>query len=59
MRGRETYLDLAQHHVAEAEARVARQKQIINDMERDNHPEAAERARCVRPGSRTSHGGMT
>jgi hypothetical protein len=48
MRRRETYLDLAQHHVAEAEARVARQKQIINDMEPDN-PEAAERARCVPP----------
>jgi hypothetical protein len=28
-------------------------------LERDNHPKAAERARCVRPGSRTSHGGMT
>ena len=28
-------------------------------LERDNHPEAAERARCERPGSRTSHGGMT
>jgi hypothetical protein len=59
MRRRETYLGLAQHHVAEAEARVAHQKQIIHDIERDNHPEATERAQCVRPGSRTSHGGMT
>jgi hypothetical protein len=38
MRRRETYLGLAQHHVAEAEARVAHQKQIIHDIERDNHP---------------------
>jgi hypothetical protein len=27
------------------EARIERQKQIIAEMERDNHPEGAERAR--------------
>lgn len=42
---RETDLDLAQRHVAEAEVRIERQKQIIAEMERDNHPQAAETAR--------------
>src|SRR5689334_12085011 len=45
MRPGETDLDRAKRHVAEAEAHVARQKQIIDEMERDDHPEAAERAR--------------
>jgi hypothetical protein len=41
----ETDLEMAERHVVEAEARIERQKQIIAEMERDNHPEAAERAR--------------
>lgn len=41
----ETVLDLAQRHLSEAEARTERQRQIIAEMERDNHFEAARRAR--------------
>jgi hypothetical protein len=40
-------LDLAERHVAEAEARVKRQEQIVAEMTRDKHLEAAARARAV------------
>jgi hypothetical protein len=37
----------AARHVAEAEARVARQEAIIAELDRDGHPAAAERARRI------------
>jgi hypothetical protein len=40
----ETPLEKGKRHVAEAEARIARQKAIVEAMERDKHPDAAERA---------------
>lgn len=38
---------LAERHVREGEARVARQLVLIEELERDNHPEAAAVARAV------------
>lgn len=43
----ETALAMAERHVREAEARIARQAEIIAEMERDNHPEAAAVGRGV------------
>ena len=43
----ETPLELAERHVAEGEARIARQKAIVEAMDRDNHPITAEQARRV------------
>ena len=40
-------MDDAAKRIADAEARVARQEQIVAEMERDRHPRAAERARAV------------
>ena len=43
MTGREeTPLEMTERHVAESEKRIARQKAIIEAMERDNHPGTAE-----------------
>jgi hypothetical protein len=41
----ETELEMARRHVADAERRVVRQEQIIAEMVRDNHAEAADAAR--------------
>ncbi|TDH58731.1 hypothetical protein E2C06_31075 [Dankookia rubra] len=38
----ETPLEMAQRHVAESEARCARQTEILREMITDNHPHAAE-----------------
>jgi len=43
----ETLLQLAERHVLEGEDRIARQRAIIATMERDHHPEVAERARSI------------
>jgi hypothetical protein len=40
-------LDQARRHVAEAEARIARQHEILREMQADNHPKAAEAAQRV------------
>jgi hypothetical protein len=40
-------LELAETHVEQAEKRIARQKQLICEMERDKHSAAAHRARTV------------
>jgi hypothetical protein len=44
---RESDLDIAERHVAEAEVCIARQEEIINKLERDNHPDLARMARHV------------
>ena len=41
----EDLLAMCERHVAEGEARVARQQEIIAEMERDGHTETAARAR--------------
>ena len=41
----ETALQMAERHVREGRERVARQRQIVREMERDAHPKAAEIAR--------------
>ncbi len=41
----ETPLETAEQHVRDARERVRRQRQILSDMERDDHPRAAELAR--------------
>ena len=43
----ETPLAQAERHVREGEARVARQREIVAEMEKDNHPYAAEMARTL------------
>lgn len=43
----EDALARAARHVAEGEARVARQAAIVAEMERDNHLQAAAQARQV------------
>jgi hypothetical protein len=43
----ETPLEQAERHVAEIEARIARQREIIDEMERDHHPTAAATGRRV------------
>jgi hypothetical protein len=43
----ETTLEWAERHVRQAEAAVARQEEIIAEMDRDGHPEAAARGRKV------------
>ena len=40
-------LAMAERHVREGEVRVARQLVIIEEMDRDNHPEAAAMGRVV------------
>ena len=40
-------LAAAERRLVEGEARVARQERIVEDMVRDNHPEAAEMGRAV------------
>ncbi|WP_207537653.1 hypothetical protein [Sabulicella rubraurantiaca] len=43
----EDALAMAERHVREGEERVARQRAIIEEMERDNHPKAAEIGRST------------
>ncbi|WP_207483822.1 hypothetical protein [Arenibaculum pallidiluteum] len=43
----ETAIQQAARHVAEGEARVARQREIIAELVRDGHDEAAARAERV------------
>ena len=43
----ETLLQLAHRHVVEGEARLARQRALIETMERDRHPDIAARGRVV------------
>ncbi|MDO9713786.1 hypothetical protein [Paracraurococcus lichenis] len=47
MREAETPLDIARRHVAEGEARCARQAEILWEMIADDHPQAAELAQQV------------
>ncbi|MDO9714294.1 hypothetical protein [Paracraurococcus lichenis] len=47
MREAETPLETARRHVAEGEARCARQAEILREMITDDHPQAAEMARRV------------
>jgi hypothetical protein len=39
----ETKLDIAVRHLAEAEAAIARQKHLIEELERDGHPSQGSR----------------
>jgi hypothetical protein len=41
------HLVLADRHIAEAERRVARLAEIVEEMSRDNHPAAADRGREI------------
>lgn len=41
----ETPLEMAQRHIAACEVRIARQREIIEEMDRDHHPAAAATAR--------------
>ena len=43
----ETMVALAQRHVTEAEARIARQRELIQELERDGHKSMAGRAQKV------------
>ncbi len=43
----ETLLEMVERQIAECEARIARQKAIIEEMDRDNHPNAAATGRRV------------
>ena len=43
----EDVLAMAERHVREGEQRVARQVALIEEMDRDNQPDAAVRARVV------------
>lgn len=45
MSGGEDVLAMAERHVREGEARISRQEEIIAEMDRDNHPHAAEMGR--------------
>ena len=47
MHSGETLLELARRHVLEGEVRVARQRAIIEEMERDNHRDVAASARRI------------
>jgi hypothetical protein len=47
MSSQETPLEQAQRHVLEGEQRVARQRAIIEEMDRDEHPAVAAQARHV------------
>ena len=40
----ETELEMAQRHVAEGVARIARQRQLIDELSADGHMELAEEA---------------
>ena len=44
---KETPLEMGVRHVAEGEVRIARQRKIVEEMDRDNHPNAAATARRV------------
>ena len=44
---KETPLEMGERHVAEGEVRIARQREIVEEMDRDNHPNAAATARRV------------
>ena len=41
----ESPLEMARRHVAEAEIRIEQQRRLVEEMERDNYPRAAEMAR--------------
>ena len=43
----EDTIAMAERHIREGEARIARQIAVIEEMDRDNHPEAAARGRQV------------
>jgi hypothetical protein len=43
----ETPLEMARRHVAQSEARIARQRKILAEMQADNHPTAADAAQRV------------
>ena len=43
----ESPVAIAKRHVAQGEGRVARQKELIEKLVRDNHPAAADHARAV------------
>jgi capsule polysaccharide export protein KpsE/RkpR len=43
----ESLLEMAERHVREGTMRVERQRQILVEMERDNHPHAAETAQKI------------
>ena len=43
----ETPLDMARRHVAEAEARIARQHETLRGIDADKHPGAAATAQQV------------
>ena len=43
----ETPQEMAARHIAESEVRIARQKKLIEEMDRDDHPDAASRGRQV------------
>ena len=47
MSNQETLVELAERHVREGEARIARQRAILDDMVRDGHPQAAHMAQIV------------
>jgi hypothetical protein len=43
----ESLLEVAQRHVQEGKRRIARQRAIIEEMERDRHLQAAAKARRI------------
>jgi|KBSSwiStaDraftv2_1062776.scaffolds.fasta_scaffold3397613_1 hypothetical protein len=43
----ETPLEMGERHVAEGGVRIARQNEIVDEMDRDDHPAAAARGRRV------------
>ena len=45
--GQETPQEQAQRHVLEGEERVARQRALIEEMDRDEHPVVADQARRI------------
>jgi len=47
MEEQETTLEMAERHVHEMTARVARQRELLAEMIRDNHPRAAQMAQVV------------
>jgi hypothetical protein len=44
---RETILEVAQLHVREGAIRLARQEEIVSELDRENYPEAADLGRVV------------
>jgi hypothetical protein len=44
---RETILEVAQRHVREGATRLARQEEIVSELDRENFPEAADLGRVV------------